>query len=212
MMRTMLWTSAGAVWLLALAGGFWLLWSYEGKAGPAAQAPITWPSESRLPRPTGLPTLVVLMHPHCPCSRASVEELAKLMTACHDRLATLVLVVRPEGAPANWEQTDLWRSAAAIPGVSVMRDEQGAESRRFGASTSGQALLYSAEGKLIFSGGITESRGHSGDNEGRSTVVSLVLHQIEAPRQRAAQTPVFGCPLFGESVGAVNNEGNACSN
>ena len=119
------------------------------------------------------------------------------MTDCDGRLATAVLMLRPAGMPDDWVHTDLWSSAAAIPGVSVLADDEGAEARRFGAATSGQALLYSADGQLLFAGGITESRGHSGDNAGRSAIESLVLGSQTIPTTRPALTPVYGCPLFG---------------
>lgn len=71
--------------------------------------------------------------------------------------------VKPAGFGESWEQTDLWRSATDIPGVYSTVDENGVEARRFGSATSGQVALYSGEGQLLFSGGITGSRGHSGE-------------------------------------------------
>jgi hypothetical protein len=137
------------------------------------------------------------VHPHCPCSRATIGELAELMTHCQGRLGTTVLVLQPAGMSDAWVHTDLWSSAAAIPGVTVLADGEGREARRFGAATSGQSLLYSTDGRLLFAGGITESRGHSGDNAGRTAIESLVLGpETRATREHAA-TPVYGCPLFG---------------
>ena len=57
-----------------------------------------------------------------------------------------------------------WRSAAAIPGVTVHVDHDGGEARRFGAETSGFVVLYDAHGELLFAGGITTGRGQAGDN------------------------------------------------
>lgn len=114
------------------------------------------------------------------------------MTHCQGRLIAQVLFIEPAGTKADWVETDLWRSAAAMPGVTVHRDEAGIEARRFGCETSGQALLYGREGRLMFQGGITSARGHAGDNIGRSAVEAL-LFQGQA---RQTQTPVFGCPLF----------------
>ncbi len=50
----------------------------------------------------------------------------------------------------GWEKTDLWRTASALPNVTVVRDDDGREAERFGAATSGQTLLYDARGELIF--------------------------------------------------------------
>ena len=73
-----------------------------------------------------------------------------------------------------------------------MMDGDGREARLFQAVTSGQTILYDSHGRLLFSGGITASRGHSGDNAGRSAIVSLV--NAEVPDR--TETLVFGCPLF----------------
>ena len=73
-----------------------------------------------------------------------------------------------------------------------MIDGDGQEARLFHAVTSGQTVLYDSQGRLLFSGGITASRGHSGDNAGRSAIVSLV--NAEVPDR--TETLVFGCPLF----------------
>ena len=119
------------------------------------------------------------------------------MTDCKGKLTATVLVLRPGGMPDGWERTGLWDSAAAIPGASVVTDPDGAESRRFGAATSGQTLLFAADGRLQFAGGITESRGHAGDNAGRSAIVSLILNG--GPVAQTIQTPVYGCPLCNDS-------------
>jgi hypothetical protein len=108
------------------------------------------------------------------------------------RLRAYVLFVKPHDYPESWSNTDLWLTAASIPGVTVLVDQDGIEANRFDASTSGQVLLYDQNGRLEFRGGITESRGHSGDNAGRSAVEALVNGRVAA----RDQTPVFGCPLF----------------
>ncbi len=114
------------------------------------------------------------------------------MTHAQGLVNANVLFVKPQGFSEDWEKTDLWRGAASIPGVKVMTDESGVEARRFDSETSGQVMLYDADGQLRFSGGITAARGHSGDNAGRSAIVSLLTSNYSEIKQ----TPVFGCPLF----------------
>jgi hypothetical protein len=169
-----------------------VLFYYSNEPGPAATPPKHWPDSTRLHRESGLPTLLMFAHPHCPCTRASLGELAKIMRSCQGRVTSHVLMVLPQGMPEGWEKTDLWESAAAIPGVAVDCDFAGTEAKRFGAGTSGAVLLYNTTGELMFDGGITGARGHAGDNAGRSTIVSL-LSEGRADRHR---TFVFGCPLF----------------
>lgn len=181
-----------ALWVSLTVVGMGFLWDYENTPGPAADAPARWPADSRLQRPEGRPTLVLLAHPHCPCTRASIGELSRLMTQARGLVTAQVLFVRPQGFSDEWERTDLWSSAAAIPGVSVVRDDEGVEALRFRAKTSGHVALYDAGGGLLFSGGITSARGHAGDNAGRTAIVSL----LTAGGAERSETPVFGCPLF----------------
>ena len=180
------------LWLFAIGIGLSILWGYENTPGVGAEPPLRWPAASRIQPAPGRATLVMLAHPHCPCTRATIGELALIMAHTQDRLTAYVLFLKPTGFSDDWEKTDLWQSAARIPGVKVMVDDGGAEASRFHSATSGQAILYSAEGGLLFSGGITGSRGHSGDNAGRSAIVSLV----NAGAAEEAETLVFGCPLF----------------
>ena len=185
-------TAAGVLWLLIIGVGLLILRDYESKPGVVAAAPDSWPAASRIELASDRPTLVMLAHPHCPCTRASIGELARLMTQARGRVTAYVLFVKPPGFSDEWAQTDLWASAAAIPGVTPVRDDGGVEAGLFHAATSGQAMLYDAAGTLLFSGGMTSARGHAGDNTGRAALVSLLTSDGAAERG----TPVFGCPLF----------------
>lgn len=167
---------------------------------------MQWPANSHIQPAGGTTTLVMLVHPHCPCTRASIGELALLMARCQGRLSAYVLFTTPREFPEGWERTDLWDSAERIPGVVALSDEGGAEAGRFNAETSGTTMLYDGEGRLLFNGGITDSRGHSGDNEGRSAIVALVTEQ----ENRRAETPVYGCPLV-ENDRSCNKEDRKCS-
>jgi hypothetical protein len=179
-------------WLLLGCGGMWLLQGYENTPGSAAESPQHWPADSRIQPAHDHATLVMLAHPHCPCTRASIGELASIMAHSQGRLSGYVLFIKPEGSSNEWQETDLWQSASSIPGVKVILDPDGREARLFNAATSGQTVLYDPEGRLLFSGGITGSRGHFGDNAGQASIVSLV--NAEVPDQ--TETSVFGCPLF----------------
>ncbi len=183
--------AAFLLWLIVVGAGLGRLWAYSQTPGPAAHASALWPAATALVRDTHRPTLLVFAHPQCPCSRATIGELAVLMAQAKDRVTTYVIFYRPLNVEAGWEQTDLWRSAAAIPGVRVLPDENGADATVFDAATSGQTLLYDADGRLIFSGGMTGARGHSGDNAGRTALTAL----LNGGRSTTSQTPVFGCLL-----------------
>ena len=184
------WLALGLAWIVAVGAGVRVLWSYEIAPGRAAEAPIRWPRHSRLPR-AHRPTLVVMLHPRCPCSQATLEELDVLLTRLRDRVSAVVLFVVPPHFPGDPETSDLWRRAAGIRNAVIVRDDDGREARRFHVATSGTALLYAATGELLFSGGITASRGHIGDNNGVDTIARFVLEDATS----GDDTPVFGCPL-----------------
>jgi hypothetical protein len=183
---------AAMLWLVVVAAGIGGLWAYAGTPAPDAGAPAAWPTSSRLSRSAELPTLVMLAHPLCSCSRASLSELARLMTHLQGRVTAHVAFYRPPDVAAGWEVDDLWRIAEAIPGVQVSTDT-GGELHAFGAAASGQALVYAADGRLLFAGGLTPARGHEGDNAGRRAVESLVV----TGESETHTTPVFGCLLQG---------------
>lgn len=191
MFRRFLFALLVMAWLTVVVCGMAVVWSYNHRPGTAADPPKSWPAESHLPRTDGY-LLVMLAHPKCPCTRATVEELSQLMTHEQGRLTTVVLFVKPKGAPENWNQTDLWHTASLIPGVKVLNDEDGLEANLFDAKVSGQAMLYDRNGTLKFQGGITESRGQVGANTGLSAIEQIV----NTGSSDTEQTVVFGCPLF----------------
>ena len=126
------------------------------------------------------------------------------MARCQGKLEAYVLFTKPAGLSADWEKTDLWRTAAAIPGVTVISDENSAEAKRFGAETSGQTLLFDGTGKLVFSGGLTAARGHFGDNAGVDAIVSL----LGGETAMRSTTSVFGCTLCDPGREAQSITGN----
>lgn len=184
-------TALMALWLLAISLVSLSLFVYENRPGDASRPPEIWPAASQIV-PHDL-TLVLFAHPHCPCTRASLDELAMIMARSGGRLAAQVVFIQPDGQSAAWHQSDLWRSAQSIPGVTVQTDPGATEARLFHATTSGQVVLYE-HGRLRFDGGITWGRGHAGDNSGRRAILA-VLNQLPSPR---VPTAVFGCALFGK--------------
>lgn len=134
----------------------------------------------------------MFLHPYCPCSRASVEELNRLLGQCQNSVSVNVLFVRPKGVADDWANTPLRKVAESIPGVHVMLDGDGTEARQFGAESSGYTVLYSSRGDLLFSGGITGSRGHAGENPGEDAVIALINgHSLPLTHSH-----VYGCDLF----------------
>ncbi len=181
----------GAAWLITISTGLAFLAEYENTPGPRIEAPLRWPISTAVTFSQKHPTLVMFAHPRCPCTRSSINELSMLMADCQNRVDATVLFFQPSSSNANWSRTDLWRSAAAIPGVTARADIDGQEAKLFHATTSGNVILFNAAGEMVFNGGITGSRGHEGDNDGRAALTSLLLYD----KTIGAETPVFGCSL-----------------
>jgi len=177
--------------------------SYESTPGKVGVVSNSWPKESTLHLAVDRPTLVMAVHPQCPCTQASVAELAEVVAQTQNKARVIVLFYAPQsvgGANGDWMNTSLHRAVAQIPGVNVVPDVDGIEARRFGAETSGHTFLFDSKGGLLFNGGITASRGHSGENVGENNIVSLINNQAT----NQTRTLVFGCSLH------ERKQGNAC--
>ncbi len=180
-----------AAWLAALVVGFDRLWRYETRPGTPAAAPERWPNDSTIALDGSRMTLLVFAHPLCPCSRATIGELDRIAARTQGRVHPVVVFVSYADLELRVEDCDLWKRAAAIPGALEFADRDGELSRRFRVHTSGETLLYDADGELLFDGGITGARGHEGDNLGADSVIACAAGR----EPRARQTPVFGCSL-----------------
>lgn len=183
--------AALCLWIVGITYGLRTLFVYAGTAGANGNPPPKWPTNAVIDPPHGLPVLVMIAHPQCPCTGASLVELAKIMSGRQSRLRAYILFLRPKDFPEAWTKSDLWNTAGGIPGVTVLRDFEGREALKFNVSTSGHTLLYDGNGNLVFSGGITGARGHAGDNRSADLIVFSIEHSNSANQT----APVFGCPV-----------------
>jgi hypothetical protein len=181
-----------AIWLSVAIGGVVYLARYENTPSESAVSyPAAYPSTSRIDRDAEMSTLLFFAHPKCPCTRASLRELARLMADLDGRMQAFVVISKPPGSDEDWTNTELRTNAEAIPNVHVLIDLDNRETDLFGARTSGVTLLYDRRGELRFNGGITAARAHEGDNAGSRAIFDIVTNDAD---QRAAG-PVFGCPI-----------------
>ncbi len=148
------------------------------------------------------PELLLFAHPFCSCTVATMAELAKIQVRRKPgTIAPIVTVLFYRPRNSGWGPNDLWNKANSIENVHAILDDDGRESRRFGAHTSGYALLYSAEGELLFGGGVTGSRGHEGDNDG----LDLLEASLDSRRPSGITSRVFGCALGSWNEGKDGN-------
>jgi hypothetical protein len=176
-----------------VAAGFAVMLRDQARGGAVAAAPSMLPAAQRDLLDAHRPTLVVCAHPHCPCTRATLDELDRIAARCANDVRLHVLFSSAPDLGETWTRTDLWEQAARIPGVDVRADPSGAIACALGARTSGEVLLYSTNGRLLFHGGITSARGHAGDNAGEDAVVAIAHGREPA----VTETAVFGCRLVG---------------
>ncbi len=181
---------AALVWAATVAAAYQAIRRFESTPGHAAIAPSSWPVRSGVRRAEGAWTLVMLVHPHCSCSRASVKELEAVLEKAPPSVRSYVLVYRPREFAAGWERTDVYDAATRLRRAQVLIDQDGREAALFGGFTSGQTFLYDGDGQLRFEGGITLLRGHAGLNSGRAGIIRIANTQ-----SGKGTHPVFGCAI-----------------
>jgi hypothetical protein len=182
---------AGLIWIGMILAGSRALMRYEYGSATPGQPPSQWPARSRLRPPRDQFVLVMVAHPDCPCTRASVAQLEELMARLNGKLAAYVLFNKPEAILGQVRASELWKKAENIPGTSVVYDLHAEESLAFGGLVSGQTMLYDPAGHLVFTGGLTSARGREGASAGAGAVLLRVVGNPNA----IANTPVFGCSL-----------------
>lgn len=178
-------------WGVLLAGAFSFLIRYESTAAPAG--PVGG-AANPLFKNSDQATLVVGLHPHCPCSKATVAELNKVLGHAPKKAQLVVYAFKPKDEADSWVDSSTVSTLKKL-GARVEIDADGAMARRLGLSASGQMQLFSAQGELLYNGGITAGRGHEGDNAGAQALIDL-LQKGGLDRKSA---PVFGCPIFESS-------------
>ncbi len=185
-------TLFGALWLGLILFALNLIAREQLTPGAAGSSPDEFPAAARLLRSPSMPTLVVFLHPYCPCSRATLHELNAVFAQVREPVAQNLIFAIPEKLPGDWKTGGLWQAARHISGARVLEDKGGREARLFGAHTSGDCYLYSAQGRLLYHGGVTGMRGHEGSNRGEDALVSF----INTGHADTTSAPVFGCSLL----------------
>jgi len=179
--------AAIVVWASAAGGGLYAVTAHGAAPGNVAEAPASLAGNLRS---AGRATIVVTAHPSCPCTRATLHELARIAREVKGA-ADIVLLFAGKG-DRDRVAAELRRSAEGIAGARVVEDPDRAIAKSLGAHTPGTVLFYDTRGALRFSGGITRARGHEGSSAGADTLRSLVA---ETGPSAPATTPVYGCPL-----------------
>lgn len=188
------------LWAGVLIGGVAVLGQYQGEPGAQRPAPAAIPIIPGVSAHPDRHTLLVAIHPHCPCTHATVGELERVLTDVHraggEMPAVFAMVYRPGYEASAWAETTLRDRLDGLPGVTLVDDPDGRHGTSVGALTSGHVVLYSPEGEPVYQGGITAGRGHEGDNAGKLALLDHLLNRAEAK----SQTHVYGCELTNARV------------
>jgi hypothetical protein len=180
-------SAAVLTWGCVLAGGFGLLIRYEATPAQTGAPPA---GENATFRDGKSFSVVIGLHPHCPCSRATVAELLKIYSHVPDKTKITALVFKPGSEPDSWIEC-VSLSTLQKMNATIVVDTDGGRAAALGLNTSGQIQIYSPQGKLLYNGGITGARGHAGDNIGESRALALIREEI----QSAESAPTFGCSI-----------------
>jgi hypothetical protein len=199
------WIAISLIWVLCVIAGLGQLWHYGHQPGVSSEPPTDSVRESHTANSDRF-RLEMFAHPKCPCTRASLYELERIISQAGEKLEVAIHFYKPTYQPQSWVETDLWQSAQQIPGARLEVDEDNSTAQRLQVATSGSVLVYDPGGKLLFNGGITSARGHVGDNFGAKAILALVRGETSG----ATVFPVFGCPLQFSALLPSSTGSEAC--
>ena len=179
------------LWLIATVAGISCLHKYSGTPAPSGPSKGQWPSGSKMLPGANISTFILFLHPHCPCSGASLASMIDIIDKFPLAAKYHAVFVRPKGVAATWEKSDLYLKCMGIKAIETSIDDGGEEAKKFGALASGQTYIYSPQQKLTFSGGITPGRGEEGSGPERKMVEQALMQSTTSTNY----SPTFGCSL-----------------
>ncbi|HYG75178.1 MAG TPA: hypothetical protein VEK08_09275 [Planctomycetota bacterium] len=178
------------IWLALSILGTLQLMRYGSIPGKTGNSPLSKPQGFSSAESTRH-KLYLALHPKCPCSAATLDELTHVISQAPNGLDVVIFFYKPKDQEDNWVDTRLWREAATLPGVQRVIDVDGLAAEQLGAPTSGDAVLYGPTGTLLFHGGLTSSRGQRGESIGRSAILARLNGETPA----TTNAPVYGCQI-----------------
>jgi hypothetical protein len=185
-----------AAWLGVIGAGLGLLADYAAEPGMVGEVPNTWPDNVSLERTVDTHTIVLAVHPRCPCTRSTIDELEGVLANTQATPQILALIFEPmpdESAhpEESFARTSITKRLQRLPNLQCIEDPGSTIAQHFGAMTSGHTLVYAPDDSLSFSGGLTPTRAHTGPNTGSFALKDI----LNGEQPIAEQAPVFGCPL-----------------
>jgi hypothetical protein len=189
--RVSLFAVAGLVWCASLATAWNQLYSHAYRPAKTDRVVDLWPQDTILGASSQRFRIVIFVHPLCPCTQATLEELDESLTRIPADVAVDAVAVTTGLSADEVESSRTVESLQRMPRVTLHLDASGREQRAFGAVVSGETFAFDREGRLAFHGGLTPARGHQGDSAGQKLLEELACGRRHAP----CEAPVFGCRL-----------------
>lgn len=192
-----------AVWLASLVASAAVLERYArtpGSAGEASPASLSQGNAAA----SGTWRVTMYAHPKCPCTRASLAELARVARATGSGVSVEyeVVMYRPDSADDDWVRGRSWDLASEINGARIVIDPEGRIAARDGGLTSGHVVVRDASGAVVYAGGVTNGRGETG----ASAAGDALIHALRGGESALSVGPVFGCEITGREAMAVEGE------
>lgn len=183
-------TSLGLAWFGAAILGWSAMLQHTYQPQPTEKPASQWPKTKLAVKTDGV-RIVVFAHPFCPCTQATLNSLDESLSRLpsHTSLHIVFCTAGFDDQQVALSQTMAF--ARRIPQVDVYCDEDGEETRLFGAKVSGEVFAFDFHGRRVFHGGVTVGRGHRGESAGQKMLERLVLGQSVS----VGSTRVFGCAL-----------------
>ncbi|WP_286766000.1 MULTISPECIES: RedB [Rhodopirellula] len=195
------WKIALSMLLLPGLIGMTQLVSYSSQPGKVGQSvpellPCSLSGEEPF-RGADQTTVLIFYHPHCPCTRATIRCMERMIASFASQPNIVAYAFIPSGEVDSWIESETTDKLRSFGNVSIVADHDAKASRQFDVATSGHVLVYN-DARLSFSGGITPSRGH----EGSCDSGAAFLNSINGESNQRVKWPVFGCAIVSPSEGA----------
>lgn len=185
--RRTLFISIGVVaWSLCIVCAFGALAGYMHTPGASRDPDAEANPFLAAHRQAHRPLLVIVVHPRCPCTDASLAEFGDLLARSRGACDAVILRFQAGDWPAGPVSQDC--GGVSVP---VLPDVDGKIAANLGAETSGDCVLVDADGKIRFHGGITLARGHRGRSHGQDAMLAIIDGRPTALKA----TPVYGCSI-----------------
>ncbi|HZW06526.1 MAG TPA: hypothetical protein VFF65_05335 [Phycisphaerales bacterium] len=188
-----------AGWCVVVAACSAALHLWSRQPGGSDSPPAVMPQSLHHYQTPGRPTLLVALHPRCPCSRATVANLQRALRAPDRRCTVVAFIYAPRGEV--WTDTDLVARLSSLPDLQKVIDPEGAAAASLGMHTSGHVVAYNDAGVLAFTGGVTPSRGEEGDCPSLDALIGAITPSGDPATSQSgfAGASVFGCPLCNQT-------------